>query len=646
MAQRDIGPPKAGILLGLLVLSYAALSSRWLGFFEWSIDEGMYLMRARMMAQGFRLYEDIWFNHPPLLVQSIYGAFGQFGESVEVARLVVLAFACVGIVGVVITARELEGWAAGLSAGLLLTATPLFFSLSRSVMSTLPALSLATLAIGLALASRRYGRSGRNSLIIASGLAFGIGAAVKLIVAPLGLPILVALASIGGAERPATTLRRLALWGVAALIPLAASLAPYGPAILFEQTVGSVFGARSAFALDVVLNLQDLLEWSSEGHIGFAALGAYGIARGVASKTRWRVIGVWLIAALVSIMLQTPLWSHHLVMLVLPLAVGAGAGAVWAVGDLRAALHSLLAPDDTGAGGWEAFGAVSLLIFLLALPVAFKRNVESTRSDSEDPWHALQTLTEVTEPGDFVVTDSPMLAFRAGLLVPPNLCDPGAKRFASESLSLADVADDIVRYEPTAIVTWNERFAREANQALPKWLTDMGWRQIVEIDSSRARRIYLPPEFPPTEPSKEIGATWSGEIQLYAAEIDVSEAVPGGKLRVLLEWRSNGPTARPLTVFAHLEDGSGQRIAQHDNPSGRGVRPTDHWLTGESIRDVYDLDIPPETAPGSYRLRVGLYDPETGDGWPLESAPSGEIASAEGAAIVIEPVLIGARGDG
>lgn len=680
--QSDIATNVAGwSLLAVLVAAYAVFSTRWLDYFSWSIDEGMYVMRARMMAHGFGLYDEIWFNHPPLLVQAVFAAFARFGESVEVARMVALGFACAGLVGVVLVARELEGWRAGLAAGLLLTVTPLYFSLSRAIMSTLPALSMAALAIGLAMLAgrmraqqgrsgegerehhgQRGGETGRGSaaaiaLLIASGLSFGIGAAIKLIVAPLGLPILVALFAQPRAPRSdddtgaginlstlAPFIRRLAIWALAALVPLIASLAPFGLATLLDQTVGSVVGARSAYGLDVVVNLQDLLEWLADGHLGFAALGAYGIARGLNRHAGWRVVGAWMAAALISIILQTPLWSHHFVMLVLPLAVGAGPGIAWAIGDVAVALRGLRRlAGDVGdvADGWAAFGSVALLTFLLGLPVAIKRDGQSTRSDSEDPWRAIEVLSSVTEPGDYVVTDDPMIAFRTGLLVPPNLCDPGTKRFASGSLTLADVADDIVTYRPRAVVTWNERFAKEGSRGLPRWLGDTGWQLVAAIDPGRERSIYTPADL--ALPWREIGAEWSGGLHMRAAEIDESESVPGGRLRVVLEWWSDAPTPRPLTVFTHLQDASGERIGQQDNPPGRGVRPTDHWLPDEVIVDVYNLDISSEAEPGEYSLRIGMYDAESGAGWPLVIAPKDAGTRVDGDAIVIESITVGPR---
>ncbi|TEU16335.1 MAG: hypothetical protein E3J21_11070 [Anaerolineales bacterium] len=39
--------------------------------------------------------------------------------------------------------------------------------------------------------------------------------------------------------------------------------------------------------------------------------------------------------------------------------------------------------------------------------------------------------------------------------------------------------------------------------------------------------------------------------------------------------------------------------------------PTSRWKAGETITDVCDLTVPPDTQSGQYRLLVILYQPDT-----------------------------------
>jgi 4-amino-4-deoxy-L-arabinose transferase-like glycosyltransferase len=96
----------------------------------------------------------------------------------------------------------------------------------------------------------------------------------------------------------------------------------------------------------------------------------------------------------------------------------------------------------------------------------------------------------------------------------------------------------------------------------------------------------------------------------------------GGKAEVRLWWETTAPLATSYTAFVHYlrgDDGDARRIAQHDGVPGRRRLPTTLWqpgsveAPGDLILDVHPLDgVTPD--PGRDRLRVGLYDPATGEG--------------------------------
>jgi hypothetical protein len=404
------------------------------------------------------------------------------------------------------------------------------------------------------------------------------------------------------------------------------------------------------------------------------------LARGVWRDERWWLVVAWLAAAAVAVLLQTPLWSHHLVFFALPLAVGAGAGAWWAIADIAAAWpgwrralaggtreargtpdapapahpETVAETETAEAGlvttpgasapspGWLSFGLVSLLVFLFALPVALRRDAETTERGSEDPWTAVELLRELAEGRDdaYVITDSPMIAFRAGLRVPPNLTDPGAKRFASGDLTLSEVARDALAFEPVALVTWNERLAKDSRQRLPRWLADSGWTVHATLDEGRERRIWLPP----AAPVSVAGALarpvdWADGVRLLGIDVADAPVAAGGKLELTLYWtRRDEPVTGDYTVYTHLLDAAGARRAQQDNPPGRGVRHTDTWLEGEVVVDRYELDVAGDASPGEHRLLIGLYDAETGEALALRDASG---LSAEGNALSVGPITVG-----
>jgi hypothetical protein len=106
----------------------------------------------------------------------------------------------------------------------------------------------------------------------------------------------------------------------------------------------------------------------------------------------------------------------------------------------------------------------------------------------------------------------------------------------------------------------------------------------------------------------------------YSQRVNVSEEVlligydqeplsprPGEALRVTLYWQTQGKLEEGYSSFVHLVDEQGQRVAGSDQQPGGAFYPTDLWRTGEILRDEHAFIVPPETPPGKYRLRVGMY---------------------------------------
>ena len=99
--------------------------------------------------------------------------------------------------------------------------------------------------------------------------------------------------------------------------------------------------------------------------------------------------------------------------------------------------------------------------------------------------------------------------------------------------------------------------------------------------------------------------TDGGPIHLLATR--TGQAKPGEALHFVVYWQAEMPVTTSYTVFTQLLNEAGQLIAQQDNLPVTGLAPTDTWQPGVVVRDPYRLAIPADTAPGNYRLIVGLY---------------------------------------
>ncbi len=119
-----------------------------------------------------------------------------------------------------------------------------------------------------------------------------------------------------------------------------------------------------------------------------------------------------------------------------------------------------------------------------------------------------------------------------------------------------------------------------------------------------------------------IGAVFENGVEMVAAGI-LDDAQPGEPLRLALDWRVMEPVDDPVVVFAHLVYGGGQLVAQRDAVPGNGLFPVEGWEPGELVRDQFALLLPPELPAGEYEIRVGIYNPTSGQRYTIISPEGG-----------------------
>jgi hypothetical protein len=106
--------------------------------------------------------------------------------------------------------------------------------------------------------------------------------------------------------------------------------------------------------------------------------------------------------------------------------------------------------------------------------------------------------------------------------------------------------------------------------------------------------------------------TFADQIQILGYDVDLGNARPGGNVDLTLYWRALAEMDSSYTVFTHLLDSDGQKVAQQDNPPVNGTYPTTLWLPGEIIADPFSISIQADVGPGDYTINVGFYIAENG----------------------------------
>ena len=561
-----------------------ALGAAWLlhgrpGVFEFDADEGLYFMRAHLARDGFRLYGDIWMDQPPLIVWALVGAFRVVGETVEAGRSVAVIVAALGLVAVGALAAQAAGRLAGAVATLALALAPLFNWFGRAVMPDMHANSLAALALLVAF------RASQGGLAWAalSGLLYGASLMVKLVTLPVAPVILAAL--LWGQPGARLDLKRVAAWGVGALIPVVLALAPVDLAQAGGLILGTVAQARDAKPWDLADNWEVIQGVLADGHLGLLTLGLVGLAACLARPNcvKWITV-LWAGLTSASILVHSPLYDHHLALVLFPLAALAGIGIAQA----------------TRGWGWRVALVAALAVYVWAFPTAWELTTRTAGNREGDNWRMLDDLRAMTTPGDWVITDNVMLAFRAGVRVPPFVSTPGAKRTSTGQLPDEVWVRETATWQPRAVL-----FMRTAGQsARAAYLAWVDHTYRLTKQYGETRRLWTPEEGGPVITLSRQAVTPGVSFEGFSlAEPTLRRGEPA---RVGLFWQSEQPLVDGFDLRVGLVGPDGRTVARDDGPLRNGSAEKWRYARGDWTLETRALTPPADAPPGEYSLEVTL----------------------------------------
>jgi hypothetical protein len=193
-----------------------------------------------------------------------------------------------------------------------------------------------------------------------------------------------------------------------------------------------------------------------------------------------------------------------------------------------------------------------------------------------------------------------------------SLAAPEDLAYGAYRLSAAIVTEDIDR----------RGFIYEGGSAIPIERATLGY-VVVPWEGSLAE-------------ATPVGAQLADQIALVAFEVE-GDPAPGAGLTVNLYWealRPLGDVSAVYHVFVHLLGGNGELVTQDDSLPVRGRYPLQAWAPGDMILDAHPLTLPPDLAPGTYRIQAGMYT------WPdftrLEVRDAGGEVQADGVMVLGE----------
>jgi 4-amino-4-deoxy-L-arabinose transferase-like glycosyltransferase len=447
--------PVAALLLVVAIAVRAPL----LGGGQIDYDEGVYWQSLRSLAAGNALFTSVYSSQPPAFLLLLLPGHLASGGALVADRLTVLVLALAGIAAAGRTVGLLAGCWAGLLAAALLAADPLFVRQSVALQADGPAVALALVALAAAAEARHRGGRPALPLAAAAGAVLALAVLTKLLAVAAAPALLVLLAWPAPGAR---ALPRLASAAAGGIVVAAAVLLPFAPVWpeAWRQVVGLHLGARSLLVGG--LDGQTLAR-----ELPIALLGTAGC---LVAARRAPVLaatgGAWVIAAVLLLALQHPLWPHHAVALTAPLAL------------LGGGLARVL-PSRAAAVACLAALAASLVSAALVRAQQLPPSIDAP---------VAATLRAGTAPHDLVVSDDQFAVALAGRDVPPPLVDTSLVRVESGDLTTAEVEAVTDRPGVRAVLLASGRLT-----ALPGFRAWVGERFPEAVDLGNGRTLYLRP---------------------------------------------------------------------------------------------------------------------------------------------------------
>ena len=459
----------AALFCGLLFLFYPYRTT-----FQFDTDEGVNLIKARLVEHGYRLYAEVWSDQPPVFSLALARLFPWVQQDLNAARNLVLASAGLLVASLAFVVQRVWGAWQALLAVFLLLLTPFVPALSVSVMIGLPALALAFASLACLV---HWHSHPRPIWLLISGLLLGLSVLTKLFtgfLAPVFLAGIVLDASrrTGGeaGERSwRAAVSPLLMWSLAFGLVLAGTgLLVVGPAHLVELVAPHLAAGESDYytAYQREFSLGGMLTGALP-IFGLALLGVWGALR----RRQWLALYplAWTLGGLGMLLVLSPVWYHHTLLLTLPAVCLAAGGLGEAFSSLARLLRrkqaSLAQVTSTIAG----LGLLAILLWQRLPPVweEFNHQPYFIALQSAQPAREQVILDEIAPyraQVQWMFTDLPMFAFQSEILVPPELAVLTSKRLASGELPQAEIARLVTAYRPEIILL--ERFEYPGLEAL------------------------------------------------------------------------------------------------------------------------------------------------------------------------------------
>jgi hypothetical protein len=430
-------------------------------------DEGIELAKATLYGQGYRLYDQIWNDQPPLLTLLLSVWIKLFGSQIVAARLLILGFSTILVGSFFNILVLILGPGAALLGTLGLCLTLDFLRLSVSVMQGMPALALVMLAIYLLMRRSLFPIKMRDSAIIpwntlgliTSGVCFGLSLQIKLysaLLLPACLLHIVLGASLQDWRQFKLYRLRLGLVWLVSCGLTVFGIAYFTHSLSMSQILGTHFDGAAQVSLQREPSWQLLLMFLAQD-LDYTLLAGVGIYLLFRHQPQWPLLPlIWLVTVWLGLTYYQPLWYHYYPLISVPVVWLATYGLIPSFKFFRQK-HWYKTLRWQKLKRLTVIGvAAGFVIFAIALtPIKLTVNAYINHqfvAESKPKLEVIEKVRARQASTQWLFTDLPIVAFYTSLKVPPELAVFSTKRIASGSLSDAKLMNILQTYQPEQVV--------------------------------------------------------------------------------------------------------------------------------------------------------------------------------------------------
>lgn len=466
-------------------------------------DEGVFLMTARLVASGSKMYSEINTHQGPLFSFILV----QLNGDVFTSRIMTAILGSLGVILVMAITGRLSDRKASLVSGMLLAFNFLYFKESRhvsfdlySTVMLLAAMVPLLVYIGyLKNMGRSKDRTRPVALMMAAGILLSFSAMSKLFaVVPVffvgGFLLLIWFRKFRAKSFGRPVLIHISILVAATFFTTIILLSIFGLQSTLDGMFFDTLDRPSMDPMDKVVTVLYVL-----GTMSLPILLSICALKNRRSDPRIQALFLWAAPLLIFIIIQSTVWDHYFVLILPPFAILGGVGFSEFLGNLRSDGSN----GPTIKKNKRILKNLSLVVVVVFLTISGGLNVFMLLSTEENIEHRIaDDIGEITAAEDLVISGDPLIPLIADRDQPPGATNLAQLRSpeltdgdlvnitAEEDVKVVIICYNLVNYEDfVQLIIENFDFYRAYQR--PGRITDVEGEVEIHLNTFN---VYIRPD--------------------------------------------------------------------------------------------------------------------------------------------------------